>query len=269
MDSSAVPMVPAQSDGLQHIARTLGVLVPYGGNNSRELSDLHSSIKNRAENYHFASQAPTRGLVDVIKHIPAKIGLIRKADTNIYDYKDAWVSYFKTPILDAAAQNDLPPELLAGTAHNEVGGKPDIEKQAVYSLRELHLPGMQDPDWTSFGDIRIQPRRAAASLGYDPANLSEYQHKALIDSLHDPVQNIEIVAKHLSDLRDREFPGTDAAHLTPDQIRILGARYNAGPDVPLSGLLHNDRAMNYGDTILRRADQMARLLDIDTKPEDR
>jgi hypothetical protein len=56
-----------------------------------------------------------------------------------------------------------------------------------------------------------------------------------------PVPGISagIIAKHLSDLRDQDFPGVVGKDLTADQLLVMAMRYNLGPDTPKSYIWNN------------------------------
>jgi soluble lytic murein transglycosylase-like protein len=128
---------------------------------------------------------------------------------NIFSFKNQWVHGNRSAINAAAKRFDLPPGLVAGVAYNEVGGDPQSIDSLAYALR-----GDSTRDRTSFGDLSVQVRRAAEALGYDPSNdLSPSQRRMLIESLKDPTQNIFIAAKHLADLRDKDFKGVRGADL--------------------------------------------------------
>jgi hypothetical protein len=176
-------------------------------------------------------------------------------ESYLHEYKSYFVHAMRDPIKDAAQMFDLPPELIAGTAYIEVGGK-DPLKGAVYQVRRF-APFTSDADRTSLGPLAMQVRRAVETLGYDPATITDVQREAVISSLNDPSQAVYLAAAHLSDLRNVDYQGVSGSDLTEDQIRVIGARYNQGPDRSLS-VIQQD--LSYGNTIVRRWRQVQRLL---------
>lgn len=232
------------------------------------VSPQHQDIYERSAKFSYLSPGLRFGWADTADYLPAFLDMVPKKETNIFTFKDGWIAHNRDAIVSAASAYDIPPELLAGVAHNEVGGNPPGEKALLYFLRThypfrwpgaLAVPAGQ----TSFGDIAIQPRRAAEALGADWRLLSEPQRNALLDSLRNPVENLHISAKHLSDLRDLDFKGVSASQLTFPQISAIGARYNAGPQYTVDELMNIKSAKRYGELIAERWDKMARLLDID------
>jgi hypothetical protein len=211
-----------------------------------ELSALHREIMNLADLH--GPEAGTREWTD------GEILRWRlEGDDALFDFKDQWVRGYRDAIVAAADRFDLPPELVAGVAHIEVGGDPLWLDSAAYALRPS-----DKRDLTSFGDVSIQVRRASESLGYGPSrNLTSDQRTSLIGLLTNPSANIFVAAKHLSDLRDLDFRGVSASNLTGDQIQVIATRYNRGSEISISAVRAN---MSYGDTILRWWPRMIGLL---------
>lgn len=173
-------------------------------------------------------------------------------------YKNEWVRVHRAIIKNAAAQHDLPTWLLAGVAWIEVGGEPAWTDDLSHILkRDFGISGDR-PEHTSYGPIAIQIRRAAEELGYDPENLNKIQISLIIDSLRDPQQNIFIVASHLDRLRNIDFPAKPAEMLTDDEIRVIGARYNRGPDLSLQDI---QKDTSYGNLIVQKKDELQNLLE--------
>lgn len=114
------------------------------------------------------------------------------AGKDIFPFKDQWVRGYRAAIIAAANRWDIPPALLAGVAYNEVGGDPAWADGAAFELRKVIANG-KPADRTSFGDVSIQLRRAAQSLGYGD-NPTPAQIAAVRASLQNPVQNLFIVA---------------------------------------------------------------------------
>ncbi|MFC4494746.1 hypothetical protein ACFPA8_11445 [Streptomyces ovatisporus] len=163
--------------------------------------------------------------------------------TDAFGGKEQWIAANKDAIKEAARAYGLPPDMMAGIAWIEVGGKPyvaddmtDWARHAAESgwspLTPDQLPGplAGDRDNTSYGPMAVQVRRAAEVLGYDPANLTEDQRAEVTASLKDPNENMLISAKYMADLKAQSsFADVPAEEMTPEQYRELAARYNGGP----------------------------------------
>ncbi|MCK2242995.1 MULTISPECIES: hypothetical protein [unclassified Crossiella] len=147
-------------------------------------------------------------------------------------FRARWLRENREIIEVAAKDNDLPPEVLAGVAYQEVGEKPMVLDDLVDWLRrnvpQRLLPGRAagNPDYTSYGPMAIQVRRGAEALGYDPGTLGAGQRREIIATLKEPRQGIYVAAIHLAGLRrEAGFAG----ELTEEQGAELTARYNGGP----------------------------------------
>jgi hypothetical protein len=177
-------------------------------------------------------------------------------DAYVFSFKQQWVSGYRDAIIAAAERFDIPPELLAGVAYNEVAGDPLSVDDAAYAARPRGN-GPDQRDRTSFGNVSIQVRRASESLGYgDSTRLSDFQRRSLISSLKDPEANIFIVAKHLSDIRDQHYPYMSGGY-TYEQIVGIGTRYNRGPNLTESQVAQND---SYGMSIATRLPSLRRMI---------
>jgi hypothetical protein len=209
------------------------------------LSSLHNEILEASKGYRPDPNTKEWTVPDLVAW---KLGR-----ENIFSFKNQWVHGNRNAINAAAKRFDLPAGLVAGVAFNEVGGDPQFIDSLAYAWRGDHTR-----DRTSFGNVSIQVRRAAEALGYDLSNdLSPTQRRVLVDSLKDSTQNIFISAKHLADLRDRDFRGVRGTDLTKRQLEIIGARYNSGPDLPIGEILKNT---SYGKNIVKRWDLLQRLI---------
>ncbi|MFO0888041.1 MAG: hypothetical protein U0790_02725 [Isosphaeraceae bacterium] len=174
----------------------------------------------------------------------------------IHRYKAYYVHAMRDPITSAAGRFGLPAVLVAGVVYNEVGGA-DLIKPAVFLLREL-LSGSSDADRTSVGPASLQPRRAFAVLGYDPAKVDHLIRTDVVQALiHNHAFAIYVCAAHLAEIRERFFPGRTANELDGEAVAVLGARYNQGLDVPEERLR---RDLSYGRRILDREKLLAKLL---------
>lgn len=157
--------------------------------------------------------------------------------------KSEWIAENKDAIKEAARAYGLPPDMVAGIAWIEVGGKPYTADNMTGWAREAaesrwspvtpeYLPGplAGDRDNTSYGPMAVQVRRAAEVLGYDPEHLTDGQRDELRTALQDPSQNMLISAKYMADLKAQSsFADVPADQMTPAQYRELAARYNGGP----------------------------------------
>jgi len=188
----------------------------------------------------------------------------------IFEFKHQWVHGYRDVIKTAANFFDIPELLLAGVAFIEVGGDPLWIDDVAYLVRSFDhaadpylepLTITHEPEKTSFGNVSIQVRRAAESLGYDlekeEGEKREKLEEVIIAALKDPKQNIFIAAKHLSDLRDLDFSGKKANEMTIEDIEITGRRYNRGPDLSLEKIKDN---LNYGKAISRRKQDLIAMI---------
>jgi hypothetical protein len=172
------------------------------------------------------------------------------------NYKDAWVRGHRDRIIELSEQYNLPPELLGGVAWIEAGGKPYSSKIDVYEVRKFDHSGdpvlqrftiTKQPELTSMGPVAIQLRRAAEAIGIEFKDLSEHDKARLVACLQNADSDLAIVARHLWQLKQIDFP--NQAALGPYEIRIVGARYNRGPDLTLQQIL---RDTSYGDFIVKK-----------------
>ncbi|APR81934.1 Hypothetical protein A7982_07283 [Minicystis rosea] len=184
---------------------------------------------------------------------------------HLRDYKDAWVRDHATSIMVQSRANDLPPELLAGTAWNEVGGDPVWIDDIAHDVRSFdhmadpYLPTItNDPALTSAGDVSIQVRRAAESMGLDPNNLGYSDRLAIMNTLKNDQANLQIVGDHLRDLADVDFKGQP---IGDEEMRVIGARYNRGPHLTLDQIKKNT---SYGDLIVKQKEKLKKLLEAAT-----
>ena len=181
----------------------------------------------------------------VLGKLPAWMG---GAPNVLRNYKDAWVRAHRNLIETLSTSYRLPPELLGGVAWIEAGGKPYSLKIDVYEVRRFGFePLTRQPELTSMGPVAIQLRRAAEAMGVEFDKLTERDKSQLIDCLQNADNDLRIVAKHLWQLKQIDFP--DKAVLGKYEIGIIATRYNRGPDLPLQSIL---RDTSYGDFIVNR-----------------
>jgi hypothetical protein len=204
------------------------------------------------------------GFSDVLiwKILPRQLG----GDPDLLrNYKDTWVKTHRRLITSLSAQYNLPPELLAGVAWIEVGGKPYSSKLMLYRFRQFdHLADpllepltiTKKPGLTSTGAVAIQLRRAAETMGADFDSLSDSDKNRLLDCLQVDENDLAIVARHLWQLTQIDFP--NQAKIGAAEIRIIGARYNRGPDLSPAAI---SRDTSYGDFIVNKIyNRIQRLL---------
>ena len=203
-----------------------------------------------------ADPVPVWETADAMRAAAERAASTEGTSRHLADYKDRWVRAHRHVIRAAAAESDIPDWVLAGVAWTEVGGDPPVQDEIAVQVRR-HAPFTAPPERTSFGPLSLQLRRAAEELGYEPARMTHVQQRVVIWSLEDPQQALFIAARHLRRLRDVDFPAVPAELLTDDQVRVLGARYNRGPDLSLERIRANT---SYGDALLRKRDRMMRLL---------
>jgi len=183
----------------------------------------------------------------------------------IQRFKDAWIRHNKALIRAAASRYSIPPELLAGVCWIEVGGDPEIFDTIAFEVRTFVW---SNPDWidrrrtfpparTSFGAISMQLRTSAQTLGLNPAEMSTEQLRGLARCLENDVFNIDLAARHLRQLIDHDKLQRYPPHLTFDEVRIVGTRYNRGIGLSLDEIRRN---MSYGNFIVNFWSRFSGLL---------
>lgn len=185
----------------------------------------------------------------------------------IQRFKDAWVEHNKAFIKTAATQYKMPPELLAGVCWIEVGGDPNFIDRVAFEVRSFDWSG---PPWvdrnltitnspikTSFGSVSIQLRTAAQTMGLNPSEMSTTQFRSLATCLQKDIFNINVVARHLRQLIDRDGLQKNPPLLTMDQVKIVGARYNRGIGLSLDDIKKN---VSYGNFIVKFWSRFTTLL---------
>ena len=142
---------------------------------------------------------------------------------------------------------DIPAIMLAGVAYMEFGGDPPIQDYVTQLIRTLSnhdptgiikiilekvgLGKLNQPSYeTSFGNISMQLRRAAETLDYY-GKLDYDLEKELIDTLNHDKTALILVARHLTDLKNIDFPDKKGTDLTYEEMAVVVGRYNIGPDV--------------------------------------
>ena len=173
--------------------------------------------------------------------------------------KDAWVEKYWKDIQSSADKYSLPPELLAGVAWSEFGGQPDILDSRVYSTR-IMFPEAQNSlsqlsgalrrlsgrlEETSFGTIQMQIGTATDTI-WKPSSvcLSEFERQSLISSLKDPLVNFDLAARHLADLREKDFSKSSHGLTEDEMLVVVATRYNRGPSLSLEEIQQD---LEYGE----------------------
>ena len=191
-----------------------------------------------------------RTFLSYAERFPAKTGTqdVWTGEISKAAFKDQFIAGHRNAILAAAKLYDVPAPLVASVAYVELGSD-DWKNDAAYVLRaeggrsipralglvesgqalidNLNRPRAE----TSFGPYNIQQRRAAEILGYGDINkMSETAKRTLVPTTREPVPATFMLAKHLSDLRNQDFPGVKGKDLTFKQMLVVATRYNIGPD---------------------------------------
>jgi hypothetical protein len=202
------------------------------------------------------------------KFLPTKLG---GGAEYLWSFKYAWLRHNKQEIKDAAARNNIPPFLLGGVALVEVGGK-DFTDWPVFMVRSFdwsgppwidnHLTISKNPALTSMGSVSIQLRRAAETMGLNPATLTQTQLNDLATALQSDSSNLNIVARHLLQLILTDNPGYLLNPNLPDeQVRIVGTRYWYGPEKnPETIKKEALKSGSYGSIILKHRQTILELL---------
>ena len=187
-------------------------------------------------------------------------------ESYLFDFKSQWVTGYKDVINDAAKRYDVPPVLLAGVCFTEVAGDPLWIDEVAYQVRKFdHLADpvlepltiTEKPEKTSFGNVSMQVRRAAETVGLKYSDVEPQQERDLINMLKNPKENIFLAARHLAQLRNIDFKGIAADKLTMEQIEIIATRYNRGPDLSVEKIKEN---LSYGKSISKRKDKLAAMI---------
>jgi len=226
------------------------------------LTDEHNKIINEENNWNNPNPESVEWTTeDIIKW--------KLSGNNDYLFKKkaAFISYYRNVIKKAATMYDIPVFLLAGVTFAEYGGDPMWIDDIADDVRSFDWSGPEwvdqnltitkHPDLTSFGNVSMQVRRAAETLNYDPANLTNEQREQIINSLKSPIQNLFIAAKHLSDLRDIDYSGMSAEDLGEEEIKVIATRYNRGPDLSLEKIMEN---LSYGNSLFAHKDEILESL---------
>lgn len=161
-------------------------------------------------------------------------------------FKTAFVVHNRYTIIAAAQKYRLPPELLAGVAWIESGGKPNSWKGEIYNqriFRDGFYSGGKPADRTSFGFLSMQIHTAAETLGLDPNTLGVEKQIQIALCLEHDTYIIDLAARHLRMLADHDKFDV----IGTEEIRVLGARYNQGISRSLEQI---KKDLSYGNFIV-------------------
>ena len=191
---------------------------------------------------------------------------LSNTDNHLLQKKEEFIKGYSNVILAAAHEFNISPVLLAAVSWREFGGDPMWIDDLAYSIRQIdHVSDFFSEEMsvtrpvleTSFGNVSIQVRRAAAILGYDPETLSGKDARLIAALLKDPVCNLFIAAHHLSDLSKIDFPEKEMTDLTDDDLKITATRFYRGPELTLDQIKADTR---YGENVLKRFELLNSLL---------
>lgn len=154
-------------------------------------------------------------------------------------YKDAYVQYNRTKIINHADAKGIPPDLLGGIAWIEVGGKPESYKIYTFETRRMMSPFhvSKHPLKTSFGSVAMQLGVAINTLGLDPETLTVRDQLELSNCLLEDDFNLNLVATHLQNLILFDYPDCATMYLTDEQYLMAGVRYNRGTERKLKDFI--------------------------------
>jgi hypothetical protein len=156
-------------------------------------------------------------------------------------FKQQWITHNKEAIKAAAEKYGVPADLMGAVAYEEIGGSPLSYDEKVFARRDTWPTWLLDaydggraaslpPDYTSMGAIDMQVRRAADTLGYDAAALTEPQRTEIMNSMRDAREQIFIATKYVADLKQAAGYGLiDPTALTNAQLAEIAVRYSKGP----------------------------------------
>ncbi len=154
---------------------------------------------------------------------------VTNSTKKIEEHKQKYVVALSDALKELERDYDIPALMLAGVAYMEFGGDPPFLDYAAYALRKV-FDSSESARRTSFGNISMQIRRAAESLDYY-GKLDYDLEKELINVLNNDKTALILVARHLVDLKNIDFPDKKGTDLTHEEMAVVVGRYNVGPDV--------------------------------------
>ncbi len=207
--------------------------------------------------------------------IPYLFKRLSKQNCDISVDKSQYVVGISNIIKKASKFYDIPAVMIAGVAYNEFGGDPlfvddvkykffkvlsdTLKKRYITTGDRRFLIAGEDFNniaiTTSFGNISMQIRRASETMGYDET-LTKSEEELLISLLKDEKTAIFLVAAHLKDLMQIDFPNINSDDLTIEEMSIVVGRYQQGPDVSKE----KARTSGYANDFLYHYDKLQELL---------
>ncbi|MGW7517815.1 hypothetical protein ACWGJ2_19730 [Streptomyces sp. NPDC054796] len=221
------------------------------------------------------AQAGDKRVSPKLAEIRAQIDGLPSAMENNYwlpsfsdDARREWIQANRDHIRYAAEYSELPPDVIAGIAWQEVGGDPGVADDVAQQYRQHQhevWPEFQavaekmgmggEEDETSMGPIAVQLRRSAEVLGYDPENMSRDQWNEVEKATQDPTTNIYIASEYLAQCKaESSFADVPSHEMTDEQYQELAARYNGGP------YWEGDDAQGYGRGFMLKIDEARQAL---------
>lgn len=199
-------------------------------------------------------------------------------DDYLNKYKDGYIVFHREKIKEIARQYKIPVVLLALVAHAESGGMVDYFKYpTLFGRQAKHVYNdwaekettTPPPEKTSIGIIAMQIRVVAEIFGINPSELKNVEATYISICLNKDNFNLTMVARHLYDLINYDYPGSDTLHLTDEQFILVGSRYNRGVKRSLSDFIRSINAekgsqerdwTSYGRSMLNHRGKVTKLL---------
>lgn len=195
-------------------------------------------------------------------------------------YKDSYIIFHKEKIKDIARQYKIPATLLALVARSEAGGMVDYLKYPVLFYRQAAEytynswtemdTSTSSPEKTSIGIIAMQIRVVAEIFGKSPSELKNAEATYISICLNKDNFNLTMVARHLYELINYDYPGADTLNLTDEQFILAGSRYNRGIERSHSDFIRSINAekslvdvrdwTSYGRRMLSHREKVTKLL---------
>ncbi|MCL6330344.1 hypothetical protein ACIPT2_01170 [Pectobacterium brasiliense] len=201
-------------------------------------------------------------------------------DDYLNKYKDSYIIFHKEKIKDIARQYKIPATLLALVARSEAGGMVDYLKYPVLFYRQAAEytynswtemdTSTSSPEKTSIGIIAMQIRVVAEIFGKKPSELKNAEATYISICLNKDNFNLTMVARHLYELINYDYPGADTLNLTDEQFILAGSRYNRGIERSHSDFIRSINAekslvdvrdwTSYGRRMLSHREKVTKLL---------
>jgi hypothetical protein len=111
---------------------------------------MHNEIRREAARYPAAAGAREWSNVDGIVIGGLKALGFQPADQAQERFKRQWIADHRDTLIAAAKRFDLPPELVAGVAFEEVGGKPPVADRVSEIVRSENSRAIPVPDYIPY-----------------------------------------------------------------------------------------------------------------------